>query len=522
MLRRTILPFNDRTNAVAATPSKHGVNGVTYTWQSLARCSTEPARAALSFELAQRLLVLPLGLLHLGGHKLLTAAVPVGLSPEIGRSLKFTLEHETKLIEVPLEVLERAIFAAYNQSSQPLVLATEQLQSRSVQNARSKVVLPFRSGGGEVGEFLAKLIDYALSHEASDLHILPRHDGTYCRLRIKGELYSHHEAICGNSLHQQLISRIKILSGLDITVRERPHDGLMRIPLARSEVSVRVSIMPTLHGEKVVLRFCGTNSAQSFADIRLPNSVASFIESVLDRRRGTILLTGATGSGKTTTMYAALKQLSEQSLNIVTIEDPIEILFPEATQTSINLKQGLDYPSALRSTLRQDPDVILIGEIRDRESADVAMNAALSGHLILSTVHGRDVFEALLRLRLLGVDTLTISQAVSLVVCQRLVRRLCPACKVFDLKGSNQAQQTLWRAVGCGQCDYTGFEGRQPIAEALVLSPAVAENILQGKLAKSEISSQLSNDDYISFANTAEIALATGEILAQDLEVALD
>ena len=506
---------------VVAKPSQQS-STAGFTWQALARCSTEGARQTLNFDLAQRLLVLPLGLLQLGDNTLLTAAVPQGLVAEIEQSLRFAVNHPLKLIEVPLDVLERAIFAAYNQNSQLLLAASEQLQARASDAAAHDAIVPFRSSGGEVGDFLEKLIDYAISHEASDLHITPRYDGSFCRLRIKGELYSHKDPICNAVVHQQLLSRIKVLAGLDTTVRERPHDGLVRIPLARSEVTLRVSTMPTLHGEKVVLRFCGMSSARNLNEIGLASAAILMIERVLERRRGTILLTGATGSGKTTTMYAALKHLCQNSLNIVTIEDPIEILLPQATQTSINLKQGLDYPTALRSTLRQDPDVILIGEIRDSESADVAMNAALSGHLILSTVHGRDVFEALLRLRLLGLDPLTISQAVSLIVCQRLVRKLCAACKVFDLKGSNQAQQTLWRAVGCNQCDYTGFEGRQPIVEVLAITPGLAALILEGKLAKVELRELLNSNDYVSFPETAASLLESGDILAQDVEMALD
>ena len=521
MLRRTILPFDNRANAVVATKPSGQASATDFTWQALVRCSTEAARQTLDFNLAQRLMVLPLGLLQLGDTHLLTAAVPTGLTTEIERSLKFAVTFPTKLIEVPLDILERAIFAAYNRNSQMLLSATQQLQTRALPVATDKAVLPFRSAGGEIGDFLEKLIDYAISHEASDLHILPRSDGSYCRLRIKGELFSHQEPICNSAIHQQLLTRIKVLAGLDTTVRERPHDGLMRVPFARSEVTLRVSTMPTLHGEKVVLRFCGISGAQDLGELGLHKNIIALLENVLDRRRGTILMTGSTGSGKTTTMYAALKQLAQSPLNIVTIEDPIEILLPHATQTSINLKQGLDYPTALRSTLRQDPDAILIGEIRDRESAEVAMNAALSGHLILSTVHGRDVFEALLRLRLLGVDTLTLSQAVSLIICQRLVRRLCPLCKVFDLKGSNHAQQSLWRAVGCAQCDYTGFEGRQPIAEALLITPEIASVILSGRLAKADLSQILDETVYTSFDTTASAALAAGEILAQDYEVAL-
>lgn len=502
---------------------KHSVGDCQYTWQSLARCSTEQARENLSFEVAQKLQVLPLGLMHFGSRRLLTAAVAEGRSSEIERSLRFAIEHEAKLIEVPAQILERAIFAAYNQNTQQLLEATQQLQLRS-QNKNSviPIVTPFRAAGGEIGEFLEKLVDYAAAQEVSDLHILPRAEGSFCKLRIKGDLFSHQDPICTLQTHQQLVTRIKVLAGIDTTVKERPHDGLLRVPIGSSEITLRVSTMPTLHGEKVVLRFCGTNGAQDLSQIKLPTGVASMISDVLEHRRGTILMTGSTGSGKTTTMYAALKELTRHSLNIVTIEDPIEILLPQATQTSINLRQGLDYPTALRCTLRQDPDVILIGEIRDRDSADVAMNAALSGHLILSTVHGRDVFEAILRLRLLGVDPLTISQALSLIVCQRLIRRLCAACKVFDLKGSNHAQQTLWRAVGCAQCDYTGFEGRQPIAEALVINPSISAQILKGNLSKQEMQALVGEHDYISFAQTAKLALQSGEVLASDLEVALD
>lgn len=439
--------------------------------EALSRCSSAEARALLPFDLACRLEVLPLGFIGSSHAGVVTCAVGDHAPPERAIELRFALGREVRLISVPQPVLTTALRTAYQGDPRRLDHELTLLQATDLgisSSARRAEPESLRLGHGEAANFLATLLEYAIARGASDLHIAPRREGTFIRLRIGGELQFRADPVCSLALHAQLIGRLKVLARLDTTVRNQPLDGAFVVPrVGGAGVSARLSIMPTIHGDKAVVRFLGHGGIRPLGTLGYSPVVSGAIERFVRRREGAALFAGPTGSGKSTAIYAALAACVERGRSVVSIEDPVEVEIPGVSQTSLNPEHGLDYAAALRAVLRQDPDVIALGEIRDEESAAAALRAALTGHLVISTVHARSAREVALRLRDLGVDDLTHAQAIRLVVCQRLVPVLCARCKVIDLMSSAAHGLTVYRPVGCVRCDYSGFSERVLVAEVL-------------------------------------------------------
>jgi type II secretory ATPase GspE/PulE/Tfp pilus assembly ATPase PilB-like protein len=336
--------------------------------------------------------------------------------------------------------------------------------------SESHVDLHFREGEGEAVRFIATIIDYAIARRASDIHLLPKREGTYLRLRQAQQILSHPEPICALPLHSRLVNRIKALAKLDLSNHRIPQDGAFTVPLPKEERHIRVSTLPTIHGEKLVLRILGMTQLEKLEDLGYTERCKHSLQTLLDQEAGVILVTGPTGSGKTTTLYALLHELTRKGRSILTIEDPVEIFLPTVSQTSVSEKHGLTYSVALRAALRQDPDVIMLGEVRDKESARLLLQGALTGHLMLSTVHSRNSLEAIMRLQSLETDMGSIVQALSAVLNQRLLPKLCQACRVFDLASSTQDIEVM-QPVGCSKCDYSGYDGTILLEEMFVLTP---------------------------------------------------
>ncbi|NLF25124.1 MAG: type II/IV secretion system protein [Deltaproteobacteria bacterium] len=485
----------------------------TYSAKSLSACSTPEARKFLDFEPALRLGALPLGVIKLIDQTLLTIAVAEDYRPDSFAALKFAVGCKLKLLPVSKEILDDAIFRAYHGDEGALGHNLQKFQEMETCGSKSEnLSLPFRPEQGETSKFLAALIDYGISHGASDIHIVPTSRGSRVKLRIAGDLLSHQGEICSLQLHQYLIARIKILAALDTTQRQLPQDGSFQVPLSKRQVSVRVSILPTVHGEKAVLRLLGCEGLIELPALGFDPKTLGFINAFLNRSEGSTLLAGPTGSGKTTSMYALLQVLKERSMSLVSIEDPVEIQLDGVAQTSLCEKNGLTYAACLRAVLRQDPDAILVGEIRDEESAKVAMQAALTGHLLLSTVHARSVLEIFLRLRSLGIDALSVAQAVNLLICQRLLPRLCSNCKVIDLANTNRLGFDVFRGVGCFRCDYSGFDSRALAAEALWMDAGLSAALSSGELEYHKIKENLRPEYYTSLRSSLEGLLRRGDI----------
>jgi type II secretory ATPase GspE/PulE/Tfp pilus assembly ATPase PilB-like protein/CheY-like chemotaxis protein len=340
---------------------------------------------------------------------------------------------------------------------------------------------------------VVRLVDLILSEgilsRASDIHIEPEEGGVAVRYRIDGVLRQVMKVPRAAGL--PLISRLKIISTLDIADRLRPQDGRARVAVNGTPVDLRVSTLPASLGEKVVIRILDSRrTVLSLDALGLSEEEAGEIRGLLENRDGIILVTGPTGSGKTTTLYSALRLVQSEGVNIVTVEDPVEYRLGGIVQVQVHEKAGLTFSAALRSILRQDPDVVLVGEIRDKETAQIAVQASLTGHLVLSTLHTNDAPNAVTRLVDIGVESFKIATAVRGVVAQRLMRRLCPSCKEVWVESIPPKMHRwippdtpLYRAVGCAECAMTGYRGRFSIVEVLRITPEVERQIGQNATA---------------------------------------
>ncbi len=342
--------------------------------------------------------------------------------------------------------------------------------------------------GAPVIRLINALFAEALKQSASDIHIETFERSMSVRLRIDGtlrEVFSPQRALA-----PLLISRIKVMAKLDIAEKRIPQDGRINLRMGGHSIDVRISTIPSNHGERVVMRLLDTQATKlDFDHLGMPPECAHQFKDMLRHPNGIILVTGPTGSGKTTTLYAGLSILNERSRNILTVEDPIEYALEGIGQTQVNTKVDMTFARGLRAILRQDPDVVMVGEIRDAETAEVAVQASLTGHLVLSTLHTNDAVGAITRLQDLGVQPYLISSSLLGVLAQRLVRRLCPSCKQPHQVTHQEARtldhmalegKTVFAPNGCPDCQQSGYQSRIGIYELLQITPEVRELIHQG------------------------------------------
>lgn len=349
-----------------------------------------------------------------------------------------------------------------------------------------------------VANIISQLLEYAIKSRASDIHVEPLEDKTRVRYRIDGIL--HEKVILPRGVHDALVSRIKILSNLKIEEKRLSQDGRFSYTSGKHTFDLRISTIPTVFGEKVVLRLLPkSNVAPSLQELGLRGSALRTLETQITRPHGIILICGPTGSGKTTTLYSILTKLSTTRVNILTVEDPVEYQIPGANQVQVNPQIGLTFASALRSFLRQDPNIMLVGEVRDTETAELAIQAALTGHQVFSTLHTNTSSGALPRLLDMGVEPFLLASSINAAVGQRILRQICPSCKIsFDpppevadnirrvlgrLVPENQPIK-LYKGNGCEQCGHLGYLGRIGIFEVLSLSPKIMQLVLERASAK--------------------------------------
>jgi general secretion pathway protein E len=326
---------------------------------------------------------------------------------------------------------------------------------------------------------LNAILTESLKENASDIHIEPYEKQALVRFRLDGVL----RTVLSPSVQiaPLLISRIKVMSKLDIAEKRLPQDGRMTVLLGGRSIDLRVSTMPSSHGERVVMRLLDKDAGKlQTQELGMPEATEQQLYELISRPHGIILVTGPTGSGKTTTLYAGLQKMDRQERNIMTVEDPVEYDLPGISQTQINLRAGMTFARGLRAILRQDPDVILIGEIRDGETAEIATQASLTGHLVLSTLHTNTAAGAITRLQDLGVDSFLLASTVRGIISQRLLRKLCPDCreevKADDYQSSllNVRKGTkIYQSKGCPSCNNTGFSGRQALFELVPVSASL-------------------------------------------------
>ncbi|MEI8267105.1 MAG: type II secretion system ATPase GspE [Betaproteobacteria bacterium] len=325
---------------------------------------------------------------------------------------------------------------------------------------------------------LNALLTQGVRDGASDIHIEPYERSSAVRFRVDGTL---REVVQPNkALHAALISRLKIMAELDISEKRLPQDGRISLRLGTRAIDVRVSTLPGAHGERAVLRLLDKTEARfSLEALGMSGEVLQGFDRLIRQPHGIVLVTGPTGSGKTTTLYASLARMDTATTNVLTVEDPIEYELPGIGQTQVNAKIDLSFAKALRAILRQDPDVIMIGEIRDYETAQIAIQASLTGHLVLATLHTNDAPSAVTRLTDMGVEPFLLSSSLLGVLAQRLVRQLCTACRRRDAQG-------LWHAVGCPACGHTGYKGRTGVYELMTADEAVRA-LIHNRAAESEL-----------------------------------
>ena len=330
------------------------------------------------------------------------------------------------------------------------------------------------------------IIAEAVRRGVSDIHIEPYESGLVVRMRVDGVL--RESLRMPVHVAPVVVSRIKVMARLDIAERRVPQDGRIGLTLGGKLLDVRVSTLPSRAGERVVLRILDKESAGfSLDQLGIHGAAERIIEDALSEPNGIILVTGPTGSGKTTTLYASLQQLNDGSRNILTVEDPVEYAVEGVGQTQVNSKVGMSFATGLRAILRQDPDVVMVGEIRDRETADIGVQASLTGHLVLSTVHTNDAIGAITRLRDMKIEPFLLASSLRAVLAQRLVRRLCPKCRQATPAEMGTAAligiktgRTVYRAVGCDDCGQTGFKGRTGVFEAVRIDSTMRQMINEG------------------------------------------
>ena len=325
---------------------------------------------------------------------------------------------------------------------------------------------------------LNALLTQAAKDGASDIHIEPYERSSSVRFRVDGTL---REVVQPNkALHAALISRLKIMAELDIAEKRLPQDGRISLRIGGRAVDVRVSTLPSAHGERAVLRLLDKGESKfSLESLGMSGEVLTRFDNLIQQPHGIVLVTGPTGSGKTTTLYASLGRVDTSTTNVLTVEDPVEYELAGIGQTQVNPKIDLTFAKALRAILRQDPDVIMIGEIRDFETAQIAIQASLTGHLVLATLHTNDAPSAVTRLTDMGVEPFLLSSSLLGVLAQRLVRKLCPHCKKRDERGR-------WHPVGCAECGMSGYKGRTGVYE-LMVADAKVQALIHSRAAESQL-----------------------------------
>jgi len=444
---------------------------------------SSPAREMVSERLARRFAILPLSV----SESALEIATSNPYDLDCEKTLAFATRRVVRMslaspariqerieeVYAPVERVSKLIGRADNSRIQPVVERADATENEIDEKQAERPVI--------------KLVDHIVAEGiaagASDIHLEAGESGIAVRYRIDGMLKE--VMVLPKAVGVPLVSRIKIMSQMDIADRLRPQGGRARVAINGARVDLRVSTLPASHGEKVVIRILDSRAAlRSVESLGLDPVDGPRAQKLLEVREGLILVTGPTGSGKTTTLYAALRLLQHRGVNIITVEDPVEYRIPGIVQVQIHEKAGLTFASALRSVLRQDPDVVLIGEIRDRETAAIALQASLTGHLVFATLHTNDACSSITRLTDLGVDSAKLAGALKGVVAQRLIRRLCPVCKLVAnagvprrLVGSIPEDSMIYIPVGCRECSMTGYAGRVAVTEVLVATPEIERAI---------------------------------------------
>lgn len=385
----------------------------------------------------------------------------------------------------PKKELEEALEVCYRQDSddtKAFISGLKQGQGSLEENVSEALDLLESGSSSPVIQLLNMVLSEAITQGVSDIHFEPLKTGLSIRYRIDGILQEKHAP--PKEIQQQLITRIKVMSQMDIAEHRLPQDGRIKLVMGGRHIDFRVSSVPVIFGERLVLRILDNSKIMlGLSQLGMKEQVLKEFKACLKQSQGILLVTGPTGSGKTTTLYSSLGAISTKEINVMTIEDPVEYKLDNISQISVNRKTGVTFAKGLRTILRQDPDVILVGEIRDKETAEIAIQSSLTGHLVLSTLHTNDAPSALVRLLDMGIEPFLLASSIIGVLAQRLVRVICKECKTSYEPTEQEKEQmgkscvdTLFKGKGCKACLNTGYVGRVGIYEMMKMTPAICQN----------------------------------------------
>jgi general secretion pathway protein E len=404
--------------------------------------------------------------------------------------LRLFLNKPLKLALASLQAIDWAIEQCYRQKEGETGKLFQQLPSQDAPLLETQDLLGAPEENPIIRMVNSILLE-ALQQGASDVHFEPSEEGLSIRYRIDGVLHQRHQPPRG--LESQVATRIKVMAKLDIAEHRLPQDGRIKLSQGDKEIDFRVSTLPTVHGERIVLRILDkSNVLLGLAQIGMEQKLLKEVRHLIQMPEGIVLVTGPTGSGKTTTLYSAVSELDASEMNIVTIEDPVEYKLRGISQMNVNPRIELDFAKGLRHILRQDPDVIMIGEIRDKETATIAIQASLTGHLVFSTLHTNDAPSALTRLADMGIEPYLLASSVLGVIAQRLVRRICPDCKISYAPSVEELRELkltasdgqICKGKGCEKCFHSGYKGRVGLYELMLLTPQIKRQVLQSQDAE--------------------------------------
>jgi type II secretory ATPase GspE/PulE/Tfp pilus assembly ATPase PilB-like protein len=467
------------------------------------------ALAAIPSAFCQRYRILPLR--YKEGTLLVATSNP--LDANLAERVRFVLGHPFEWLLAPPEAIELATVIALSQEAARQVAGDGFEQNLTLAGIDTAVV---KLGHG--------LLISAIEQRASDLHIQPFMGAATVRIRVDGVM--RRQMTLSDAVSATLIRHFKARSGMDSTNNMIPQDGRMSTVVNQREFDMRVSVLPVRQGERLVIRFLEQGKVQRLSGAGFSLAALQTLRRAVRRPSGLVLITGPTGSGKTSTLYAMLSEVNNSAINIITVENPVEYRIPGISQVDVNEKAGRTFATSLRSILRQDPDVVLIGEIRDHETAEIALQASLTGHLVLSTLHTNDALTAIPRLLDLGVQTSMLADSLAAVASQRLCRKLCLTCRVpiseplladervfSEITGSRPA----YRPVGCKACAFTGFLGRLPIVDIVEITPRLRDAIAQGETRISELE-KLRESGLKSLSASGSMRVISGDTTVREIQ----
>ncbi len=448
----------------------------------------------------------------------------------------FCLDEVAKFFDIPIEpviVRESELLEILDTSygeSEKIASLVEEVSEDLAEDALDidEMLEESDADDAPITKLLMKIFEEAIKYSSSDIHIEPDEKVLRIRQRIDGMLSE--QVLNEKRVAAALVVKLKLMSGLDISEKRIPQDGRFNLKVHKQSIDVRISTMPVQHGESVVMRILVLDGGvRNLNEVGMDEATIAKFRKSIANPHGLILVTGPTGSGKTTSLYAALSELNTADKKIITVEDPVEYRLPRLSQVQINNKIGLSFAKVLKATLRQDPDILLVGEIRDTESAEIALRAAMTGHLVLSTLHTNDAISSALRLIDMGVDSFLVASSLKTIVAQRLVRCLCPACKepaaiepkFHYLLNEEQKSHTYYRAKGCIACLNTGYKGRLGAFEYLNISESLAAALSEGDVQKfTELAT--ASEGYHTLKDSAlELAIAGQTSLDEVLRISI-